>query len=205
MKEKDILAVDAVINPPPEVADLANSLSRELRGSPIFLNSVDYFPHITLAMGYIQDVHKTKEAMGQIAENTNPFKVVVDKIVRGTSPFAGYYFSGLEMRKDPQLTWLHTSILDLLPFETIDNPRDNFFVTNPQESIVTDVYNYIRNFKDKHSREHYWPHITLGAGDGTEVLTPALPVRFQANKISLYQLGNFCTCRRLLGEWELKT
>lgn len=78
------------------------------------------------------------------------------------------------------------------------------FVVANGETVIEKVFEYTSEFKDKHSREKYWPHITLGAGEKPPRLIRSLPMRFRADKIILCQLGNFCTCRKILAEFLLK-
>lgn len=74
-REKNkILAVDAVILPSAQVMDKAINLSTSLGESPITLGKRDYIPHITLAMGYINNLEKAEKAMKKIASLFKPFE-----------------------------------------------------------------------------------------------------------------------------------
>lgn len=48
----------------------------------------------------------------------------------------------------------------------------------------------------------YRPHITLGVGYPRS--TPSLPVSFIANKLAIFQLGPYCTCKKMLAKFNFK-
>lgn len=197
-----IIAVDAVVIPSPTVKDVAISLSEKLDGSPITLGSSDYVPHITLAMGYVTDLKEVERIIKQITSNTAPFEVIVDTVSTSQKPFEGHYFSHLGVKNDDTINILHRSLVQKLPFMTDASVSTANFVHDKDEKIVPAVFQYIASFTSSHSGGNYWPHITLGAGKGD--LSMQLPLIFTADSIYLFQLGNFCTCRKQLGSWKLK-
>jgi len=61
---------------------------------------------------------------------------------------------------------------------------------------------YLTKFVTLHARKNYHPHITLGNGVLGDYQIN-LPLDFEADTIALFHLGNYNTCRRLIGKWQL--
>ena len=64
------------------------------------------------------------------------------------------------------------------------------------------MFNYIQNFIIDSSYDKFNPHITIG--DGIIEKPNYLPLKFKTSILGLYHLGNYCTCRKVLYETELK-
>lgn len=198
-EDRDIMAVDAVIIPPVEITGLAVSLSEQLRNtSPITLNTLDYLPHVTLAMGYLTDLEKAKRVMRKAISELAPLTITLESIFRSPKDFQGYYFYHLTARGDEFLQKLHEYLVDNLPFAEIQKPTTRFFLPESNGEIVDAVFDYVGAFRTRHSKGNFWPHITLGAGPEGRLQTDQLPLQFTITNISLCQLGNFCTCRKIL-------
>lgn len=199
-RERMTIGVDAVILPPPEITRLSISMSRQLREtSPVILNSKNYLPHITLAMGYVDNVPRTVKKMKRVFEEVGSFTAVVEDVFRSPQDFNGHYFWHLVIGKNPALQELHERLVEILPFVDKENPSEQMFYKQPDEEIVPAVFTYVSGFREKNSKEHFWPHITLGAGSEESLAKPKnLPKEFTVDKIHLCQLGNFCTCRKIL-------
>lgn len=203
-KEKEIMAVDVVILPPQKIRKHAIFLSEQLRGSsPIVLNQQDYLPHISLSMNYIDDLIMTRGIIEQVATQVEPLVITVESLSRGVKPFEGHYFYGLSIKESEPLKKLHNSLVDVLPNVPVEKPDSTYFLPESNGRIVQAVYDYVGSFKTHHSKENYSPHITLGAGHEDALQTDNLPMSFYTDKIYLCQLGNFCTCRKILGEFAL--
>ncbi|HLD26551.1 MAG TPA: hypothetical protein VJB63_01165 [Patescibacteria group bacterium] len=204
-KETEIMAVDVVILPPREVSQFAISLSEQLReSSPIVLNPNDYLPHISLSMGYIDSLITAQQVIQQTASRVEPLSITIENISRGTKPFESHYFYGLTIKKDVLLQKLHESLVDNNALVSVEKPETRFFLPESNGEIVQAVYNYVGAFNTHHSKANFNPHITLGAGPEGKLQTDQSPIKFTVDTIYLCQLGNFCTCRKILAEFPLK-
>lgn len=208
MKRK-ILAVDVVILPSKKVSNLAISLNQQLKDSPFILNKSDFLPHITLVQGYINNLEKVKTAIAQVATKFSPFRVVIEKLGIGpktSEDWGEYYFYYLEAKRDLAIFDLHKMLVEVIPTPEVSNPTTVSFVAQPGEEIVKGARDCVAQFKLKYAGENYRPHITLGGElqPESEIIVPNLPIEFVADKIALCQLGNFCTCRKILGRWKLE-
>ncbi len=203
-KEKEIMAVDVVIITSQEVSQYAISLSEQLeKSSPIVLNQKDYLPHISLSMNYIDDVMTTKQIIEQVVSQVEPLLITVKSISRGVKPFEGHYFYGLSIEKNESLKKLHNSLVDTMPNVPVEKPVSKYFLPESNGAIVQAVYDYVGSFKTHHSKDNFHPHITLGAGPADQLKADHLPLQFTVDTIYLCQLGNFCTCRKIIAEFPL--
>lgn len=206
-KEQSIKAIDVAILLPEEISNLAIFLSRNLEDSPFLLNTQDRLPHITLAQGYIDDLRKAKWVMEEVASNFSPFRLTIEGLGTASQPaqeWGGYYFSYLGIKKDPELVKLHEEIVNALPLVHIENPSSGAFFAGTGEEIVEGALKYVSQFEELHSGENFWPHVTLGGSLRPQILSTNLSVEFVCERIVLCQLGNFCTCRRVLDSWKFR-
>jgi len=112
--------------------------------------------------------------------------------------------AGFELAKSERLQKLHEEILDnLKPFMSYDVNKNQMYAPSEIDEKDTPwMFPYINNFSKNSSLRNFNPHITIGDG---EIDQPTnLPINFRTSRIALYRLGNYCTCRKMLTEIELK-
>jgi 2'-5' RNA ligase len=197
-------AVDVVLLPDEAMTDKAIEANAELvkrYGEKIVLNKVNCLPHISLAMGCLDD--KDAEAVATIlkaiAEETSLTQLQVIGIQTSTNS-SGEGVSVFEVAKTTELQLLHETVMQRLEAhlncdvtaEMLYGPAQ---VTNP-------TLLWIENYREKSSFAKFFPHITIGYGriEGGE-----FPIEFNASKLALCHLGNHCTCRRILASAETAT
>ena len=88
------------------------------------------------------------------------------------------------------------------PYEEAGGAADAFYSDQdpPREIAREKDIAWVANYRDQASYSSFIPHITLGVGKAPE---PGEPFDFVVNRVGLFQLGRFCTCRLLLHEWTL--
>ena len=59
---------------------------------------------------------------------------------------------------------------------------------------------WVANFRSEALYRKCIPHITLGFGDAP---APEAAFDFIASRVGLFHLGRYCTCRKLIRDWEL--
>ena len=95
---------------------------------------------------------------------------------------------------------LHGKVMkELLPLFSYDVKNEMFFLDSDENfSEVSKVWveNYGKNHSDP---ENYHPHISSKC---RKAEYHNFPVKFIASKIALCRLGNYCTCRTILGSHE---
>lgn len=192
MKEQ-LKAVDIVVVPPDNIQDVAIDLSKKVIGSTFVLGRTEYVPHISLCMGYTNDVERIGEQVAESLKGELPFDLVVEGIKTGASPI-------MDIRKSQDLRRLHYKLLSTVRLVNARRDPEAYV-----DGVARDeTLNYMSSFRQKHARLSFLPHITLGDGVlPIETATLEFPIKFTAKTVALFHLGNYNTCRELLKKWEL--
>ncbi|MBW8001609.1 MAG: 2'-5' RNA ligase family protein [Planctomycetes bacterium] len=191
----NIKAVDIAILPPPHVTNLAIEINAELVQnfkSPIALSQNSCLPHISLAMGCIEDQNlpDAESILKEIASQTDLTELVITTI--STADFADTPVSSFEIENSAPLQKLHENIMNqMVPHLTNSVKPDMLFDIDIADSTLT----WIKNYRKNASFENFYPHITLGYGTAQY---DKLPITFKPEKIAICHLGNHCTCREVI-------
>jgi 2'-5' RNA ligase len=68
------------------------------------------------------------------------------------------------------------------------------------EPVSESTLLWIKSYREKSSFANFRPHITIGYGRSANLSYPA---QFHLAKLALCQLGNHCTCRKVLASVKL--
>lgn len=199
------IAVDIVLLPPEEIADLAIKLNRELSGTEtnkIILgkNEGEAMPHMTLAMGCIEErdlgeIEKILDRVsgGVIIPKLEIYGIDTEKI-RGDITV-----SSLGINKITEIQELHEKISrEFKEIFSGEATREMFC-----GSVSMEEFSYIDDFSEIASFQKFYPHITIGLG---EIQNPPIsfPIKFRPAKIAICHLGDYYTCRKILWDKDLK-
>lgn len=190
-------AVDVVLLPTEQMCDKAIEANSELvkkSVAKIVLSKEDCLPHISLAMGCIdeRDIAAIEEVLKRIAEK-NPLPELRIIGIQTSTNQAGEKVSVFEVEKTRQLQSLHEEVMEKLrPYLSYDVTKDMIF--NPVE-VGESTLLWIKNYREKSSFAKFFPHITIGYGEISDL---SLPIRFGVPELALCHLGNHCTCRKIL-------
>ena len=196
-------AIDIVLLPPEDIMDFAIRLNKPwVKGidDEIELNKKNCLPHITLAMGLMDDsrMEEVKTIMADVAGFFSPLDLEIIS-VEITTRSDGRKMSGLQIKRSPELQKLHETVMDkLVPLFTYDDVAKEMFYSPPPVNMVPNWW--VKGFAKTAVRDKYRPHITLGMGVPEKI---DLPVDFAASRLALCHLGNHCTCRKILAEFKL--
>ncbi|MHC4395967.1 MAG: 2'-5' RNA ligase family protein [Planctomycetota bacterium] len=195
-------AVDVVLLPTEGMTEKVIEANKELIekfGEKIVLHKEKCLPHISLAMGCIED--EDVVAAGEVLEtiavglSLEELEVVGIEVSENS---VGEKVSVFEVRKTVQLQRLHKEVMEKLsPYFGYDVDSDMIY---GQEEVAESTLLWIKNFPEKSSFANFSPHITIGYG---EIGGMVFPMKFTASKLALCHLGNHCTCREVLVSVEL--
>jgi 2'-5' RNA ligase len=197
-------AVDVVLLPDETMMDraiAANSKLVEKCGEKIVLNKKSCLPHISLAMGCIDEngIATVGAVLKEIAEKTSLPELKVIGVQTSTNS-VGEKVSVFEVEKTNELQSLHEEVIEnLAPYLSYDVTADMLY--NPAE-VGQSTLLWIKNYRAKSSFENFFPHITLGYGEIDDL---SFPIRFSASQLALCHLGSHCTCRKILVSTEIAT
>jgi len=189
-------AVDVVLLPDEAMTDKAIEANAELIekfGRKIVLNKEDCLPHITLAMGCIDEraVGNVEKVLRGIAEES-PLAGLRVVGVEITANSAGEQVSVFKVEKSKELQMLHENIMAKVGlYLSYDATIDMIAGSEAEGSTLA----WINDYAVKSSFANFSPHITIGYGKMDKVV---FPMQFAASKLALCHLWNNCMCKRLL-------
>ena len=191
------IAVDVVLLPDEAMANKAIEVNAELVkkfGNKIVLNKENCLPHISMAMGCLEetDIASIDKILKAIAKETPPGNLKVLGI-RASENSKGEAVSVFEVEKTTQLQSLHEKVLDKLTPHLSSGVTEDMIYGN--EKVAASTLLWIKNYRQNSSFEKFFPHITIGYGQPECQIQPAT---FTASKLALCHLGNHCTCRKIL-------
>lgn len=195
-------AVDVVLLPDETMTDKAIEANAELVkkfGEKIVLNKENCLPHISLAMGCIdeEDIASVERILQSSAKECSLSDLTVSG-VRSSGNSAGEKVTVFEVEKTKELQFLHKTVMErLAPYLSCDVTSD---MVCADEEVEESTLLWIKNYQEKSSFDKFFPHITIGYG---ELSNFSSPVKFTASRLALCQLGNHCTCRKILVSIEL--
>jgi len=196
------IAVDVVLLPSDEMMDKAIRANAELVekfGSEIALSKDNCLPHISLAMGCIneRDMLSIEKVLRLIA-GENPLENLAISDIRTSTNSRGEIVSVFEIEKTKELQLLHEKVMKKLePFFSYDISEEMIYDDEATENTLL----WIRKYPEKASFENFLPHITIGYGRIENV--PSFPIEFAASMLAVCHLGNHCTCRKILVSIDL--
>ncbi len=195
-------AVDVVLLPTEAMMDRVIEVNRKLiekSDKKIVLNKKNCLPHISLAMGCVdeRDIVAIEKVLQTIARECSLGDLrVID--IRTTADSAGEKVSVFEVRKTKELQLFHEKAMGkLTPYLRTDVTGDMIYTG---AAVEDSTLLWIKNYQEKSSFANFSPHITIGYG---EVENRPFPIKFAASKLALCHLGNHCTCRKVLVSIEL--
>jgi 2'-5' RNA ligase len=187
-----MIACDIALIPPDDITDLAIRINKSIGaagGNGIALNKTDCLPHITLAMGLIdeENIPKIKVILINLSSIALPMELEISP-----DPDKKHY---LGITCSAMIKGLHEAVVESLG-QFFKGPADKRMFHDPEGCGISDSsVSYVSGFAEKSSYANFEPHITVQSSD-----IPIEPVseRFAARKLVLAQLGNHCTVRRIL-------
>ena len=195
----DAKAVDVAILPSEAIMDKVVEINAELVkkfGKKIVLNKNNTFPHISLAMGCIEqsNIPAVEKILNSIAKDNQLPDLTITHIAVSTNSI-GEEISAFAIEKSPPIQQLHENIMtQLADHLSCDATAEmiNFAGQVAQSTLL-----WIKNYRQNSSFANFSPHITLGYGR-TDNTPLDLPLEFTPPRLALCHLGNHCTCTEIL-------
>lgn len=178
------IAVDIVLIP--READILFKLSQHVC-TDSFRLSKEAFPHVSLAMGFVD--HSNINLIAAEIKNWDTITLICKQLETVTSSDDPLVW--LPIAPSIDLTALHEKAMDLISKYRAHGADALSFVGDVSHSTSQYVSNY-----EQFAFENYTPHFTLGTAK-SEVFSSQLPTSLVAD-VALFQLGNRCTCAKRL-------
>ncbi|MBW3019766.1 2'-5' RNA ligase family protein [Candidatus Woesearchaeota archaeon] len=202
------IAIDVVLLPPEEIMDLCIEVNEKAfkKGKGRHkLNKVNCVPHISLTMGCVYDdkLPCMIRDLGKISAATEPLTLKITGVeMYGPE---GERRGFLKINVPKKLRELHNEIHYRIARHVVN--CDGPYVLVDGES--TGISDSSKEMLNKHSKtqfgDDYNPHLTLCCYDSDKFCKDLkFPISFNVSKIALFQLGDGCTCKKLLNEFSLE-
>ncbi|PIZ52138.1 hypothetical protein COY27_01460 [Candidatus Woesearchaeota archaeon CG_4_10_14_0_2_um_filter_33_13] len=191
------IAIDIVVLPPEKVMDqiIKINQSEAIKGNAKGeLNKNDFLPHISLAMGIVDESKfvQVTEIVTSITKSISPVKLeLIDYyFVVGEDGIKSY-----AIKVGGQLHYLHKQLMSSLKnYFTHDATKEDMYNQETEP-------NYVNTYKKNDSFKNYVPHITIRC---KEINTVLIKQEFIADRIAICHIGKSTTCRKILFETKLK-
>ncbi len=194
-------AVDIVLIPPNNLIDYALELNSRLESRELILSRKKAMPHISLAMAVI-DPNNEKELASKLATLAPKYQNIeleIDHVFYSQTD--NELVSGIGIKRSNHLIDLHQDAITLLkPYALAVDENDKSVFANNDQINYPQAAHWPLNYLSKYSRNNFDPHITIGFGDIKAVEKQS----FQAQSLSLYHLGPYCTCNSLIANFNLQ-
>ena len=190
------IAIDIAALLPPDaraVVERANAKLKSKTGGG-FLFDATHHPHVTLGQHFV-DTDRITDVCDRI---TAVLSRVTPLILRVTGTSGRSTSQLLVVTATPTLQLVHKELMDALARYEVPGDASAFQMDDipPRDRDVK----WVANFRSDSSYERFAPHITIGIGSKSLMVTP---FTFTAGVIAVCHLGPFCTCRDNLARWTL--
>ena len=192
----DLLALDVAILPPASVREHAISLSAALPDADFegLRLDTDHLPHITLTQQFVavDDLDRAFERLDSVLRGQSPSTLHVTGAEK-----TGASTVWMAIERTDALVSLHERLMEVLKeCEHAGGGPAAFVDHDAREADVA----WVTGYRLHSSFLSYTPHITLGHASRPPRIEP---FTLQAATVAACHLGRFCTCRRVLRQWEL--
>ena len=192
----DLIAIDVALLPPPPVSARAIDLSALLPAGDDegFRLDAEHRPHITLTQQFVR-VNELEQALARVDDVLRDQPKLTLSVTGGGQGSSSVWMA---VERTPAIADLHERVMEALRgLERADGGQGAFV---DSDARVRDAL-WVAGYRLKSSFGSYTPHITLGHGQEPPWIEP---FSFEATTAAVCQLGKFCTCRRVLRQWELR-
>lgn len=166
------------------------------------LSKADNYPHITLAMGVIDEsvLEIIQDKFKQLATAASPLHLEITTVYSQENP-DGNSSCGFKIRDNDELLKLHLAMMEALTPYVTNEATQEMYKLDPDEKFAEVSKHWVENYWKNHMGEgKYKPHISLKCGYAKQ---DDLPISFTVSRLAICHLGNFCSCRTILAETDL--
>jgi len=196
------LAINIVLLPPEEVMKLAKSINKKLIEHDDMINFVNgtSIPHNTLCMGGIEeeDLPKLSKILEEISKEFAPINLTITGTSVHINPTDNSKGSGFVVANTRELQKLHEKVVRRCKALFVDVSTSDM---HPSGNTRASSAEHANKFLEIDCFELYKPHISIGIGEAKSIDKRVI---FTAKRLAICHLGNWCTCRKILFETELR-
>jgi 2'-5' RNA ligase len=203
----DLIAIDVLLEPGPKMLEQAAQWNARMREQAPqgFALDANHRPHITLLQRHIavDDLEAVLAAVERVRQDFDIAAFGMTATGLYDVPLEDQGLAGITIEPTPQLHALQRAVIDAV------NPYDQgiaderAYVPDPTGAPFDPfMFEYVKTYVPKQTGENFNPHLTIGIAprdwlDRVEK-QPFEKFEFGAQRLAVYQLGNFGTAARRL-------
>lgn len=195
-------AINIVLLPSKKMMDKTIEINKELLKAyenKIILGTKKNLPHISLCMGGVNSIEIPKiiDIIDEISKRFTHFNFEGELKVQKASNVEK--ITWIEILNKEKIQVLHEAIMKKM-WDYLDYDIENDMLFNPKE-IEKKTILWIKHYSVLYNDPTLFnPHITVGTGK-TDKYKKSF--RFSSSKIAIFQLGNYCTCKKFIYSTDL--
>jgi len=203
--DKNLIAIDVMLEPDRTMVVKANALNARLRGDYPAGYSLDatHQPHVSMLQRFVRvtDLDAVTAAVEKVLAAERPTDLQLTAKAIDYVMWAGVAVTVLLVDRTPELMRLEQKIVDAVtPFSVSGGTAAAFVGADANAETVA----YVETFVPKSSGPNYIPHVTAGVAREAFVkqlkTEPFQAFNFKPDGVAIYQLGNFGTASKEL--WQ---
>jgi len=208
--QEDFVAINVALNPGDVMVAHANAASAAMRADypDGFEFDQTHIPHITLVQRFVRaaDLEQVYGALESVLREEDPSSLQLEATAYYYSPMKSLGLAGIVVDRTEGLVGLHERVIEAVAPYTINGGTAAAFFTTPEEPVNTQPsIDYVEHYVPRSSGENFHAHVTVGLASQTFLdrlkAEPFEHFTFSPASVSVYQLGDFGTCRKLLKQW----
>lgn len=191
------IAISIVLLPSKKMVSKIIEINKELlktNKNKIILGKIINQPHISLCIGGINknEIPQIIEFINKISNNFTQFNFEGKLNVQTVSAYEK--ISWLEIINKDKIQKIHETVMKTI-WKYLNYDIENYMLVNPQE-VEKKTISWIKQYSNLYKNPLLFrPHITVGVGD---TIKNNKMFKFSSSKIAIFQLGNYCTCKKLI-------
>ena len=202
-----LIAIDVLLEPDQTMIGKAKAVNARLRKDfPAgYQLDASHAPHITLLQRFVRarDFDAVTASLAKVLATEQVTEMPLRATGYDYAVWGGRAVTVIIVERTPELMRLHQKVIDAVaPFSVSDGTATAFVGTG----INPETIGWVKTFVPKSSGENYMPHVTAGvANEAFAKRMKAEPFKaftFRADRVAIYQLGNFGTAAKVL--WQSK-
>jgi len=209
-KNEQLIAINIFFNPDEFMMGKAKTANNAiLTDYPHgFAFSSEYIPHITLLQLFVptKDLDDVFKVVERTLSHIDISKFRLKALKYKYYPVGKLGLNTIDIDTSEKIVHFQENLIKAMaPYKVSGGTASAFFKTPKEPTITPETIKYVEEFELVATGENYTPHLTVGLASQSFLddllVNPYEQFSFTLTGLSICQLGNLGTCRKLLKRW----